>query len=58
MENRKFTPKDIIEGQLPVQDIPTPAVDRPHHILHKLLHNQVVFEARRHITRRMGHGGR
>jgi hypothetical protein len=48
---RRFTPKDIIEGQLPVEEPLQHAQARAENLLHRITHSQLVFEARKHIRR-------
>ncbi len=47
---RKFTPSDIVEGQLPVEEPQLPKVEH-HPFLDRILHSQIVFEARKHLKR-------
>ncbi len=54
MENRKFTPADIIEGQIVMPEPPVPARTPEHHaLLDRILHSQIVFEARKHVKKRL-----
>lgn len=52
MSERKFTPADIIEGQLPVEE----SVTKPeahHGLMDRILHSQIIFEARKHVKRQV-----
>lgn len=56
MVERKFTPADIIEGQLPVED-PTP-IRREANLAERILNSQIIFEARKHLARRAKERGK
>lgn len=47
---RKYTPKDIIEGQLPIED-PKPTKPEHNPLVERILHSQIIFEARKHLKR-------
>lgn len=58
MEEPRYTPQDIIEGQLDVREAPAPVFEPPHHVVEaikeRITHSRVVFEARQHIKKKFG----